>query len=101
MDMKAMNLNQAVLAVGAILILTGGAAAQEARTDAVVQPPSRCTITTVYTKGNADNFQFGPDPRTPSPALQAFLAPLHPVDYDVDQPNHAFGDSFRLCACET
>jgi hypothetical protein len=61
----------------------------------------KCSITTVYLKGVNDNFASPADPTHPSPALAAFIANLHPVGYDVDQPNHAFGDSFRLCACET
>lgn len=61
----------------------------------------KCSITTVYLKGLNDNFAAPADPTHPSPALATFLTNLHPVGYDVDQPNHAFGDSFRLCACET
>ena len=92
-------------AILATLLITGIASAQVASKAPVdlapPRPQARCTITTTYNKGNADNFAAPSDPTTPSPALAAFVANLHPVGYDVDQPNHAFADSFRLCACET
>lgn len=104
--MKGLKFKQSIVVAGATLILAGAAAAQTERvaTEALappVVPQNRCTITTVYLKGNVDNFAPPADPTHPSPALTSFLASLHPVGYDVDQPNHAFGDSFRLCACET
>jgi hypothetical protein len=85
----------------AVILLAGSALAQTpvARTDTVAVPGARCPVTTTIELGIADNF-VGPEPAHPSPALTTFLASLHAVGYDVDQPNHAFGDSFRLCACE-
>ena len=82
-----------LIAVSSVILMSGSAMAQKPdAVDAVQQ--KRCTTTTVY-------FKSAPMPTTPSPQLAAFLAPLHPVGYGVDQPNHAFGDSFRVCGCET
>src|SRR5437763_17012741 len=78
------------MAILASLILMSAASAQEVQAPPVDGIPKKCTITTVQTKSVA----------TPSPQMQALLSKLHPAGYNNTQPNHNFGDSFRVCLCE-
>lgn len=98
--MKHNLLYRMLAAICGIAILTAAAFAQPAAAP-TPGPVKGCTTTTVYVHGQMDNFGGGPDPTTPSPALAAFLAPLHPATYDVGQPNYNFGDSFQICGCKT
>lgn len=82
-----------VMAIIGTLMLAATTQTTDAQEAIAVPPPpfpQKCTITTVQTKTNA----------TPSPQLQTMLSALHPAGYNVTQPNHNFGDSFRVCACE-
>ena len=90
-----------------ILILTFSAlamtlAAQEER-KAIPSPQpivSKCSITVTDVEGIPDNFGGTAEATTPSPALAAFLiAPTR--QYDGTGCDKRFGESFRLCTCET
>jgi hypothetical protein len=88
------------------LIFAGAltAAAQTERRIAFPPPPValKCSITTTDTEGVADNFGGGIDPTTLSPALTAYLN-ANPPRSQYDQPgcDKHFGESFKVCSCET
>jgi hypothetical protein len=58
-----------------------------------------CHTVVVYELGKADNFAPGPDPVSPSLALDAMLQTGHPVRYDEGTCDHYFGDTFTLDPC--
>jgi hypothetical protein len=71
---------------------------------AIIPPvvASKCTITTTDLEGVVDSFAPGIDPTSLSPALTAFLT-ANPPKSQYDEPgcDKHFGESFRLCTCET
>jgi hypothetical protein len=78
------------MAILGTLILATFASAQVPPPNEIDGAARKCTITTVQTKSTL----------TRSPQLQTYLNALHPAGYNLDSPNHNFGDSFRVCLCE-
>lgn len=62
-------------------------------------PVNPCGTVVVYELGKADNFAPGPDPVSPSLALDALLHQGNQVRYDEGTCDHSFGDSFKLDPC--
>lgn len=62
-------------------------------------PENQCRTVVVYELGKADSYAPGPDPVSPSLALDALLKTGHPVRYDEGTCDHFFGDSFKLDSC--
>ena len=62
----------------------------------------KCSITTIDVEGVNDGFAGGLDPTSTSAALTAFLAAIPPrSQYDETGCDKKFGETFRLCGCET
>jgi hypothetical protein len=64
----------------------------------VADPPTRCSVVTVYTHGQMDSFALPVDATTPSAALATFLG-ASISKYDTASCNQHFGDSFPIGSC--
>ncbi|HEU4886278.1 MAG TPA: hypothetical protein VFV49_00220 [Thermoanaerobaculia bacterium] len=75
------------------------AVGQEGPLPPIVSP---CSITTTDVEGRIDNFAGGLEPTSTSAALTAFLAAIPPrSQYDETGCDKKFGETFRVCTCET